>query len=79
MLVARSDGAPRRVALLRDGDHFGEVALLRNLPRSATVKTTCPTVVLSLQRRHFLDLIASTPGLRATLVIEADRRIAQLA
>ncbi len=76
--ATRSDGGMRRVAHLRDGDHFGEVALLQNRPRSATVVTTCPTVVLSLKRRHFLTLVDRVPGLRESLTLEAERRLAQL-
>src|SRR5262249_54302357 len=72
------DGSQRRIALLRDGDHFGEVALLRNLPRTATIRTTCPTIVLSVQRRHFLNLIDRTPALRDTLELEAGRRLKEL-
>ncbi len=47
---------------LRDGDHFGEVALLHNLPRMATVRTTCPTILLSVQQRQFLELIEGAPA-----------------
>ena len=73
--VQQPDGAQHQVALLRDGDHFGEIALLYNLPRMATVRTTCPTILLSVQRRQFLELIEGTPGLHDALVLEAGRRL----
>ncbi len=69
--VQQPDGARRQIALLRDGDHFGEIALLHNLPRMATVRTTCPTILLSVQQRQFLKLIEGAPDLRDALVLEA--------
>jgi ATP-binding cassette subfamily B protein len=77
--VQQPDGARRRIALLRDGDHFGEIALLHNLPRMATVRTTCPTILLSVQQRQFLKLIEGAPDLRDALVLEAGRRLGQAA
>ena len=68
----------RRIAVLRDGDHFGELALLYNQPRSATIRTTASSVLLSLRRRHFLDLMQGTPALRAALEREAERRRQQI-
>ncbi|MDP8923449.1 MAG: ATP-binding cassette domain-containing protein [Chloroflexota bacterium] len=58
-----ASGEERRLAVLQDGDHFGELALLRNLPRSATVRTLVPTVFLTLRRDHFADLLGKAPQL----------------
>ena len=44
------DNTTEQVAVLQDGDHFGEIALLKNVPRTATVTTVTPTIFLSLQR-----------------------------
>lgn len=38
-------------AALFDGDDFGETALLEEQPRSATVRTLAPSVLLSLRHR----------------------------
>lgn len=55
------------VATLDAGDYFGEVSLLRNEPRTATVSTLAPTVFLVLHRGHFARLLETTPGLRESL------------
>ena len=54
----------RRVAVLQDGDYFGEIALLRDTPRTATVRTRTPNTLLSLDRGQFAYLVSSVPGMR---------------
>ena len=49
-----ADGSTQTVNVLEDGDHFGEIALLKSIPRIATVTTTISTVFLTLQRDLFL-------------------------
>jgi ATP-binding cassette subfamily B protein len=61
------DGVPRRVAVLQDGDHFGEVALLHPVPRTASVRTLTPCIFLTLKRTRFLRLLERAPQLRASL------------
>jgi ATP-binding cassette subfamily B protein len=68
--------AERMVAVLETGDHFGEIALLRDVPRTATVRTLSPCVFLTLQRGHFLELIERIPDLLPALEHIAGRRAA---
>lgn len=44
----------QRLAILRDGDYFGEMAFYRDEPRAATVRTLVPSVFLSLRRDEML-------------------------
>lgn len=50
------DGEP--VATLGPGDHFGEVALLTDAPRNATVTAHTATRVFRLDRQGFIDVVA---------------------
>jgi hypothetical protein len=49
------DGTHRRFQA--DGESFGEIALLRGEPRSATVRTTERTALLALDRDHFIAAV----------------------
>ena len=52
------------LAKLKDGDYFGEMALLSGHPRNATVRALTPCVCLSLPRDLFDRLLAREPELR---------------
>src|SRR5690606_3524978 len=53
------------IALLRAGDHFGEMALLSRRPRSATVHTLMKSRLLTLERDRFYELLQGDPVLSA--------------
>ncbi len=71
------DGSAHVVNILEDGDHFGEIALLKSIPRIATVATTISTVFLTLQRDLFLSLMGKAPHLRRILEEQASVYIRQ--
>lgn len=60
-------GEQRRLAVLEMGDHFGEIALLRDMPRTATVRTLTPCIFLTLSRSQYLGLLAKAPQMHALM------------
>jgi ATP-binding cassette subfamily B protein len=69
------DGEKRRVAVLQDGDHFGEIALLHNVPRNATVRALGPSVLLSVRQEAFHRLMTEHPQIRQSLEQTLQKRI----
>ena len=63
------------VGLLYPFDFFGEMALLDNLPRSATVTALEPSEALVLARDTFVDLLQRTPSMARHVAETLSRRI----
>jgi CRP-like cAMP-binding protein len=55
----------RRVTTLSGGDFMGEIALITELPRTATVMAELPVRLFALTRREFHALFDRTQALRA--------------
>jgi voltage-gated potassium channel len=66
---------PDRKILLPQGSFFGELALLTNSTRTATVVTTTETALLVLDLLDFRTLTARHPELAAAIDAEANRRM----
>ncbi|HVJ88907.1 MAG TPA: ATP-binding cassette domain-containing protein [Labilithrix sp.] len=78
-VTAAIDGnPPYELAKLRDGEQFGELALLYESPRSATVTALTECLFMTLTRERFSSLLAETPGLRAAVERVASNRAASL-
>jgi MFS family permease len=57
------------------GDSFGEIALVRDIPRTATVTAIVPTELLALGRDMFLEALTGQPRSRTLADAESSRRL----
>ena len=58
------DAQPDKRIPLQQGDFFGEMGLLSDRPRSASVTTAEPAVLIEIPRRAMLKLINSAPSVK---------------
>jgi CRP-like cAMP-binding protein len=69
-LVVIVDGAAdvhrgdRKIDTVQNGDFVGEIALIADTRRNATVRTTKPTRALVLTRRDFRTLLKRVPSIQ---------------
>ena len=78
-VVITKKGWKDPVARLKEGDFFGEMALLFGEPRSATVTTEVETEVFCLAGDDFQRVIRGTPDMAAVLRKLAETRRRELA
>lgn len=72
------DGQEALLAILGQGDFFGELALLDDSPRSATAESLESTETLTLHRTEFMRFIESHPSIARHVLTVLARRIRHL-
>src|ERR1043165_5170337 len=68
------DDAGKPVKVLRDGDVFGEVALILSTPRTATVRAKIPTDLYTLDKSDFSRILREHPRFAETIQQVAKER-----
>ena len=63
-VVVEQNGSERTVARLKAGEYFGEMALLKQKTRTATVRCVTPMSLLALGQGDFQALVANLPDLQ---------------
>lgn len=57
----------KEVAMLGDNDVVGEMALISEKPRNATVKTVQETEAFKLMKQDFIQLVSSNPNMASRI------------
>jgi CRP-like cAMP-binding protein len=70
-----SPSGVRTLARRQEGEFFGEVAVLHNLPRTADIKALTYTRLLALERAEFLELLEAGQKLHQSLQTVAAERL----
>ena len=65
-----------RISAMRGGDFLGEIALVTDIPRTATVKTTSPVRALVITDRAFRELLRGSPEIQAKVLAAVASRLA---
>lgn len=66
--ISLPDGAEQQIAQFSPGDFFGEMSIFDNAPRSATCQALTRSVVFSLSKDAFSDIIAQHPRIALKLM-----------
>jgi CRP-like cAMP-binding protein len=74
----RQGGGEIRVAVLKSGDIFGEMAILQKEVRSATVRTLTDTRLLTVDKKTFMSRVHEDPSLAFNIVRMMAQRIRAL-
>ncbi|HEV8228425.1 MAG TPA: cyclic nucleotide-binding domain-containing protein [Candidatus Limnocylindria bacterium] len=67
-VVQNRNGKDVKLATLGPGTVIGEMALLDEFPRSATVRAVEPTTALGIQRWHFRGILESHPQIALAML-----------
>ena len=65
----------RLLKTLNAGDFFGEMAIIHNAPRAATVTTASPVVVLELDKKSFDRVLEKSSSIAMAMVREISSRL----
>ena len=66
--ISLPDGTGQQIAQFAPGDFFGEMSIFDNAPRSATCRALTRSVVFSLSKDAFSDIIAQHPRIALKLM-----------
>jgi CRP/FNR family transcriptional regulator, cyclic AMP receptor protein len=66
----------KRINTLKGGDFFGEIALVHDSPRTATVKASSPVRALVVTERNFKRLLEESPEIQRKVLSALAERLA---
>lgn len=77
-VIKSENGKDTRVAVMRSGDLFGEMAIIQRERRSATVRALTELRILTIDKRTFLRRVQEDPSLAFTVLHLMSQRVRAL-
>ncbi len=74
-IVAQVGASLEPLVVLREGDFFGEMAVLEELPRTASARTRTPCLLLRIDRATFDQLIRHDPEIAVRMLRKLCHRL----
>ncbi|MEP0774953.1 MAG: cyclic nucleotide-binding domain-containing protein [Acidobacteriota bacterium] len=74
-IVREVDGRQIRLALLEEGDFFGEMALLEKLPRTASARAATDCLLLRIDESTFDQMIHANPEIPVRMLRKLSQRL----
>jgi CRP-like cAMP-binding protein len=75
IVLLGKDGQEIMLAILRNGEVFGEMGLLQQKPRSATVIAREPCILLEIKGEEFLKLAHTYPDIELKMLLTLSERL----
>jgi hypothetical protein len=75
VLSKGAHGSDLRIALLTEGEYFGELELLTNLASNATVRTITPVTLLTVSRKDLNAILENNAALRGSFIQAVDEHL----
>jgi CRP-like cAMP-binding protein len=76
-VIVTSPTGPVKINTIGDNAIVGEIAILSDSPRTATIRTTTRTEVLRIHKQHFLRLLAEVPEVATAVMQVLAQRLSQ--
>ncbi|MDQ7825561.1 MAG: cyclic nucleotide-binding domain-containing protein [Candidatus Eremiobacteraeota bacterium] len=73
-VIMEVDGMPREIGTLNANDVFGEIGLLEEVRRTASINALTPVKALVLKKQDFEEIVQKVPGITYQLLLQARKR-----
>ena len=78
VIEQQPDGIEKFIATLQAGDYFGEIGMMRQAPRNATVRALSDVDVMAMDRTTFIGWLNSSPVIQEEMEALVSRRTGPL-
>lgn len=74
-VIIRTPGGEQMIATVKENDFVGEIAILIDVPRTATVRATTDLVALLVTKEKFFKLVANFPDMSVEIMRSLAHRL----